>query len=86
MHGVVEDSYRKTTDLINRIRHQSAEAGTPSRTLCDTAEGEGQQILAQLERQADRILQEHHFTREGEPEEAVDWGKVSTMLPRRKWR
>jgi len=80
VHGVVEDSYRKTTDMINRIRHQSAEEGTPSRTLCDTAEGEGQQILAQLERQADRILQEQHFTREGVPEEDVDWGKASATL------
>ncbi len=81
VHGVVEGSFRKTTDLINRIRHQSAEAGTPVRTLCDTTEGEGQQMLAQMERQADRILQEHHFTPEGEPEEDVDWGKASTRLP-----
>jgi len=82
VHGVVDDSYRKTADLINRIRHQSTEEGTPSRTLCDTAEGEGQQILAQMERQADRILQEHHFTQEGQPEEEVDWGKASTTLSR----
>jgi len=80
VHGVVDDSYRKTAALINRIRHQSAEAGTPSRTLCDTAEGEGQQMLAQMDRQADRILQEHAFTREGVPEEAVDWGKASAGL------
>ena len=82
MHGVVEGSYRKTTDLINRVRHQSEEEGTPSRTLCDTTEEEGQQILAQMERQADRILQEHHFTPEGEPEEDVNWGQASTRLPR----
>jgi len=77
---VVDDSYRKTTALINRVRHQSAEDGTPSRTLCDTAEGEGQQILAQLERQADRILQEHHFSPEGEPQEEGAWGKASTCF------
>jgi hypothetical protein len=82
VHGVVEGSYRKTAEWINRIRHQSAEEGTPVRTLCDTAESEGQQLLAQLERQADRLLQEHHFTQEGEPEEGVDWGKAATMLPR----
>jgi hypothetical protein len=82
VHGVVDDSYRKTTELINRLRHQSAEEGTPMRTLCDTAEGEGQQILAQMERQADRILQEHAFTREGEPKkEDVDWGNASAPLP-----
>ena len=82
VHGVVEGSYRKTTDLINRVRHQSAEEGTPVRTLCDTAEGEGQQILAQMERQADRILQEHAFTPEGAAKEEVDWGNASTTFPR----
>jgi hypothetical protein len=81
VHGVVEGSYRKTTNLINRIRHQSAEDGTPVRTLCDTAEGEGQQILVQMERQADRMLQEHHFTPEGVPQDAIDWGTASTTLP-----
>jgi hypothetical protein len=81
VHGVVEDSYRKTTALINRVRHQSEEEGTPARTLCDTAEGEGQQVLAQMERQADRMLQEHHFTPEGVPQDAVDWGKASITLP-----
>ncbi len=82
VHGVVEGSYRKTTDLINRVRHQSAEEGTPVRTLCDTTEGEGQQILAQMERQADRILQEHAFTPEGAAKEEVDWGNASTTFPR----
>jgi hypothetical protein len=84
VHGVVDDSYRKTTALINRLRHQSAEEGTPVRTLCDTAEGEGRQILAQMERQTDRLLQEHAFTQEGEPKEEVDWGKDSACLPREK--
>ena len=82
VHGVVEGSYRKTAELINRVRHQSAEDGTPVRTLCDTTEEEGQQILGQMERQADHILQEHSFTPEGLPEKAVDWGKASTTLPR----
>jgi len=81
VHGTVEGSYRKTTVLINRVRHQSAEEGTPVRTLCDTAEGEGQQILAQMEKQADCILQEHTFTPSGEPQEEVDWGNESTTLP-----
>ena len=81
VHGVVEGSYRKTTELINRVRHQSEEEGTPVRTLCDTTEGEGQQMLAQMERHADGILQKHHFTPEGRPEEAVDWGHASETLP-----
>ncbi len=49
VHGVVEGSYRKTTALINRVRHQSEEDGTPSRTLCDTTEGEGAHILVRPE-------------------------------------
>ena len=81
VHGVVDDSYRKTAALINRVRHQSAEEGTPSRTLCDTAEREGQQILAQMELQADRMLRKHAFTPEGESQEEVDWGHASTRLP-----
>ncbi len=80
VHGVVEGSYRKTAMLINRVRHQSEAEGTPPRTLCDTTEGEGQQILAQMERQADRILQEHAFTPEGKPEETIDWGHASGTL------
>ena len=80
VHGVVEGSYRKTTTLINRVRHQSAEEGTPVRTLCDTTEGEGQQILAQMERHTDRLLKEHHFTREGTSEERLDWGNASETL------
>ena len=81
VHGVVEGSYRKTTDLINRVRHQSEAEGTPVRTLCDTTEGEGQQILAQMERHTGRLLKEHHFTREGMPEEKIDWGNASETLP-----
>ncbi len=78
VHGVVENSYRKTTALINRLRHQ--EGATPVRTLCDTSEGEGQQLLAQIERQADQLLQAHHFTQEGVPTEAGDWGQASARL------
>jgi hypothetical protein len=65
VHGVVEDSYRKTSALINRIRHQAD--ATPARTLCDTSESEGEQILSYLEHRADRILEKHDFTCEGVP-------------------
>jgi len=48
MHGVIDNSYRQTAAWINRVRHQSEEAGTPARILCDTAEGEGQQMRIPL--------------------------------------
>lgn len=80
VHGVVEGSYRKTTDLINRVRHQSEEEGTPPRTLCDTSESEGQQVLFQMDRCADQILKAHHFTPQGVPPEACEYGTGSTVL------
>lgn len=80
VHGVVDNSYRKTCALINRIRHQPE--ATPVRTLCDTSEGEGQQVVAQLERQTARLLEEHHFTPEGVPCQPLAWGQEAALLPR----
>lgn len=65
VHGVVEDSYRKTSELINRVRHQPG--ATPARRLCDTSEMEGQQLLSYLEQRADQLLNEHDFSPEGTP-------------------
>jgi len=78
VYGTVEESYRKTTSLINRVRHQ--EDATPSRTLRDNAEYEGQQIMAYMERQATAILQEHGFTADGAPTEtAADHSQQSLI-------
>jgi hypothetical protein len=65
VHGTVEDSYRKTSVLINRVRHQ--EGATPFRTLRENSEYEGRQIMAYMEQQAGEILGEHGFTAEGMP-------------------
>ena len=46
VHGTVEGSYRKTSALINRVRHQ--EDATPFRTLRENTEYEGRQIMAQM--------------------------------------
>ena len=80
-YGSTEKSYRKTTALINRVRYQ--EDATPSRTLRENTEGEGQQIMAYMERQATTILQEYGFTSEGTPtEDAADHGdKTLVTLP-----
>ena len=69
VHGSVEKSYRKTTALINRVRHQ--EGATPSRTLRENTESEGQQLMAYIERQATTVLQEHGFTPDGTPTQAA---------------
>ena len=45
VHGSVEKSYRKTTALINRVRHQ--EGATPSRTLQENTEREGQHTVSE---------------------------------------
>jgi hypothetical protein len=81
VHGVVEGSYRKTSALINRIRHQ--EDATPARGLCDTSEKEGRQILSHMERRADRILKKHEVTDEGTPPELMVHlsGSRSDTLP-----
>ena len=80
VHGVVEDSYRKTSRWINRIRHQTEEEGTPYRTLCDGSEWEGTHILAHVEARTEQILAEHEVTCEGLPAEERDTASASTML------
>jgi hypothetical protein len=71
VYGTTEESYRKVSALINRVRHQ--EEATSSRTLRENTEYEGRQVMARLERQAVEILHEHGFTAEGTPtENAVD--------------
>ena len=65
VHGVVEGSYRKTSALINRVRHQPD--ATPARRLCDASEMEGQQVLSFMECRADEILEKYDFTDEGTP-------------------
>lgn len=80
VHGVVEGSYRKTTALINRVRHQSEEEGTPSRTLCDGSESEGTHILAHVEARTEQILAHHDVTFEGHPAEEMETARASTAL------
>ncbi len=65
IHGTTENSFRKTSALINRVRHQEAE-GTPSRTIRDNTEYEGRKIQDYLEEKTRTILQENSFTEEGE--------------------
>jgi hypothetical protein len=71
VYGTVEDSYRKTSTLINRVRHQ--EDATPFRTLRENSEYEGRQIMGTMEQQAGEIFDEHGFTMDGMPtDRAID--------------
>ena len=67
IHGTTEQSYRKTSELINRIRYQSE--GTSARTLQDNSDREGERILEQLNTQSQQILSEHLFSAQGFPQE-----------------
>jgi len=77
-YGATQKSYRKTTALINRVRHQ--EDATPSRTLRENTEGEGQHIMAYLEQQATTILQEYGYTPQGTPTEAAAEHSLQTLV------
>jgi len=81
VYGSTEESYRKTSDLINRVRHQ--EGATPSRTLRENTEYEGRKIIAHMEQQAVEILHERGFTTDGVPRDtAIDCGEqVLFTLP-----
>jgi len=66
IYGATEESYRKTSALLNRIRHQ-AEGGTPSRTIRQTTEREGLRIQDHLEQTVCTIFQACEFTPAGQP-------------------
>ncbi len=64
IYGDTEQSYRKTTDLINRVRHQE-QGGTPYRTLRENTEKEGTELIDFIAKKSKRVLQKHDFTEDG---------------------
>lgn len=60
IYGDTEKSYRKTTKPINRIRHQKQE-GTPSRTLHESTEREGTDLLDHIEKNQNVSLRKTAF-------------------------
>jgi len=64
IYGDTNESFRKTVELINHFRHQQ-QGGTPSRTLQETTEREGQQILDYVKDQSNRILEQNGFSEDG---------------------
>jgi hypothetical protein len=65
MYGVTEQSYKKTEQLINRVRHQAG--ATPSTTLRESAEREGTKVLDYLEHTTTDILKDEGFSEIGVP-------------------
>jgi hypothetical protein len=68
IYGTVESSFRKTSALINRFRHQE-EGGTPFRTVREAVEHEGTLLHEYLENKTETILKESGFTPAGYPQE-----------------
>ncbi|MCK4619285.1 MAG: hypothetical protein KAT52_05020 [Desulfobacterales bacterium] len=64
IHGDTNLSYRKTAQLINRIRYQEQD-GTPPRTLHECTEKEGEEVLNHIEERANSILAENGFSEHG---------------------
>ncbi len=79
VYGSVEGSYRKTSKLINRVRHQSE--ATPARTVQDQTEAEGEKIAAAIEEQAGKVLHSHNFTAQAVPcDETAHYGPDQNPL------
>jgi len=78
---VTEESFRKTTALINLIRHQE-ENGTPHRTLHDATEVEGRNIESHIHEKIQGILNEYSFDEAGKPEnlEVINFSKNSPTV------
>ncbi|MBF0551645.1 MAG: hypothetical protein HQK60_14060 [Deltaproteobacteria bacterium] len=58
-YGVTERSYRKTSGMINRIRHQYD--ATPCKTINDQTKSEGMAIVNHIEHKVNQILTESGF-------------------------
>lgn len=70
IYGTSEESFRKTSALLNRIRYQG-EGGTPFRTVRDATEHEGNRLQDYLDQKASTIFQSNGFTSAGYPATVV---------------
>jgi len=71
--GAAQRSYRQTTHVFNRTRHQEV-GGTPLTTLHDDAEAEGLKVLDFLSKKAQSVFNSHGFSQQGTP------GMESTVI------
>jgi hypothetical protein len=63
--GDTRQSYRKTAEMINRLRHQE-HGGTPYRTLQENTEKEGTAVIDYIEEKTKRILRDNGFSENGD--------------------
>lgn len=82
IYGDTEESFRKTAELINRMRHQE-QGGTPHRTLQEATEKEGARLIDFVKEKSKRILIRHSFTEEGQYKSSgqIDEGATPVMVP-----
>ena len=64
--GAAQRSYRQTTQVFNRSRHQES-GGTPLNTLRDGARAEGLKVIDFMIQKSQRVLKEHGFDPRGVP-------------------
>ena len=64
IYGDTEQSYRKTAELINRVRQQE-QGGTPYRTLQANTEKEGAAVIDYIDEKTKRILKDNGFSEGG---------------------
>ncbi len=62
--GDTRQSYRKTTELINRTRYQQV-GGTPHRTLNANTKKEGSELIDYFEKKSKYVLKKHRFSEDG---------------------
>jgi hypothetical protein len=77
-YGTTESSYRKASELINRIRYQAG--ATPSRSLREQTEAEGMHVLEAMERKTAVMLQQHNFTEEGTPQSPAPFDRQASLI------
>jgi len=65
--GAAQRSYRQTTRVFNRTRHQEI-GGTPLNTMRDGAQAEGLKVLDFMDKKTQIILKEHGFDAQGVPQ------------------
>ncbi len=68
--GSCDKSYRKTTELLNRVRYQE-EGGTPYRTVNSGVRQEARSINEKISKKTDEILQKNNFTDRACPKEEI---------------
>ena len=64
-------AYRPAVALLNRIRHEAADSGTPVRTAAEVVEREGRTMQTTFDQWATRVFADGGFTPEGQPATAA---------------